>query len=249
MRIFLKIFLLALCFQIAANNLLAQFVLSGTVFDSSKINFVPGVKVMNSLGSFTTTDSMGRYSITVAEKDSVNFTFRNKSTQKFAVHTIGDPSHFDISLRVNYKGKYSTLKEVMVFAKSYKEDSIYNRQLYASVFTYQKPGVKTSISPSGTVGADANELINIFRFKRNKRLKLFQIKLEADEQEKYINYRFNKTLIKRLTHLAGVQLDMFMIKYRPDYEFTSLADELIFNHYILNCYYKYQIELLKKDYP
>jgi hypothetical protein len=73
--------------------------------------------------------------------------------------------------------------------------------------------------------------------------------LENQEQEKYVNYRFNKTLVKKLTQLDGQQLDNFMIIFRPDYEFTSLADELVFNQYILNCSYKYKIELLKQDAP
>jgi hypothetical protein len=246
LRLFTKIFLLAVFFIGTANTLTAQFILSGTVYDSSKINFVPNVKVTNTKGVFTVTDSMGRYSLAVAEKDSVTFTFRNKSTQKFAVQTVADPSHFDISLRINYKGKYSTMKEVVVFTKSYKEDSIENRETYASIYNYQKPGIKTSVSPTGGVGADVNELINIFRFKRNKRLKTFQIRLEQQEQEKYISYRFNKVLVKRLTHLEGGQLDMFLIKYRPNYEFASLADELTFNQYILNASYEFKIELLQK---
>ena len=225
----------------------AQLILSGTVFDSSKINYVPNVIVTNTTGNFTITDSMGRYSLRVEEKDSVTFTFRKKATQKFAVQTVVDPSHFDISLRVNYKGKYSTLKEVVVFTKSYKEDSIENRKTYAGIYNYQKPGLQTSISPSGAVGADVNELINIFRFRRNKRLKSFQLRLEQQEQEKYITYRFNKTLVKRLTHLEGEQLNTFLIKYRPDYEFTSTADEVIFNQYILNCSYTFKIDLLQKS--
>jgi hypothetical protein len=40
-----------------------------------------------------------------------------------------------------------------------------------------------------------------------------------------------------------------MIKYRPSYEFTSQADELAFNQYILNCSYKYKIELLQQAAP
>jgi plasmid maintenance system killer protein len=244
---FLKIVGVAFCLTVFTNSLQAQFKLSGTVYDSSKINYVPDVIVANKSGIFTTTDSMGRYSIWVNEKDSITFTFRNKSTQKFAVTTVTDPLHFDISLRVKYKGKYSTLKEVMVFSKSYREDSIENRRTYSSIYSYTKPTVKSSTTPSGMVGADVNELINIFRFKRNKRLKAFQLRLEADEQEKYINYRFSKTLIKKLTHLPQEQLDIFMMRYRPTYEFCSMADELVLNQYILNCSYKYKIEVLQKD--
>lgn len=241
--------MLFLFFLASGNALLAQFLLSGTVYDSSKINYVPGVTVSNKQGNTVVTDSMGKYSIWVNEKDSVTFTFRNKSTQKFAVQTVADPSRFDISLRVKYKGKYSTLKEVIVHTKSYREDSIENRETYADIYNYQKPGITSTLSPSGMAGADVNELINIFRFKRNKRLKNFQVRLENQEQEKYVSYRFNKTLIKKLTQLEGQQLDNFMIIYRPDYEFTSLADELVFNQYILNCSYKYKIDLLKQDSP
>ena len=246
---FLKIALLVLCIQIMANTLSAQIILSGTVFDSSKINFVPDVKVVSTSGLYNITDSMGKYHIYVTDKDSITFIFRNKPTQKFAVRTITDPSHFDISLLINYKGKYSTLKEVVVFTKSYKEDSIENRLSYTKIYNYQKPGLQTSVTPSGGVGADVDEIINIFRFKRNKRLKLFQARLELQEQEKYVTYRFNKTLVKRITHLEGNQLNMFMIKYRPGYEFASEADELTFNQYILNCSYKYKLGLLQKEAP
>ena len=249
LRISLKIFLLFLCLQLLGKTAAAQFVLSGTVFDSSKINYVPGVTVVNKEGRFTTTDSMGRYSLAVTEKDSVSFIFRNKATQNFAVVSIPDPAHFDISLRVNYKGKYSTLKEVVVFGKTFKEDSMENRETYGKIFNFEKPTLKTSISPSGVPGADVDELINIFRFKRNKRLKTFQVRLEKEEQEKYVSFRFNKTLVKRITHLEGQQLDVFMIRYRPGYEFTSNAGELDFNQYILNCSYKYRIELLQRDAP
>jgi len=242
----LKIFLPLLCGLLLGKTLNAQFVLSGTVFDSSRINYVPGVTVINKEGKFTLTDSLGRYNLSVTDKDSVSFIFRNKATQSFAVKSIPDPSHFDISLRVTYKGKYSTLKEVVVFGKTYRQDSIENRETYAKVFNYQKPTLRTSISPSGVPGADVDEIINIFRFQRNKRLKSFQRWLEKDEQEKYVNFRFNKTLVKKLTHLDGEQLNTFMVKYRPTYEFTSTTDELTFGQYILNCYYKYKLELLQQ---
>ncbi|MGC4101156.1 peptidase associated/transthyretin-like domain-containing protein [Ferruginibacter sp.] len=248
MRSSLKISLLLLCCIVLGKLSHAQqFVLSGTVYDSSKINYVPGVTVSNKAGQFTITDSMGRYSLTVTEKDSVTFIFRNKATQRFSVHSIPDPSRFDISLRVPYKGKYSTLKEVVVFGKTYREDSLENRETFAKAFNYQKPTVRSTISPDGVAGADLDEIINMFRFKRNKRMKAFQVRLEQEEQDKYVNFRFNKTLVKKLTHLEGTQLDVFMARYRPGYDFVSNAGELELSQYILNCSYKYKIELLQND--
>ncbi len=218
----------------------AQVTVSGTVFDISKVNYVENVRVVSSAGIFAVTDSMGRYSILVSEKDSLTFIYNNKPTQTFPVATIQDTRHFDISIRMPIKGKYKVLKEVTVFAKTHKQDSLENRQTYADVFEFQKPGVETSVSPDGSVGADVNQLINIFRFRRNKRLKAFQQRLEQQEQDKYVDYRFNKLFVRRITGLQSPLLDTFMVWYRPDYEFTRSSDEITFNQYILNASYHFK---------
>jgi hypothetical protein len=232
------LFFLFLLFE--ASNLQAQVTVSGTVYDSSKINYVENARVVSTAGLFTVTDSMGRYSIKTSEKDSLTFYYNGKPTQKFSVGTIPDPAHFDISLRIKIKGKYSMLKEVTVFSKSYRQDSLENRQEYADIYDYTRPGLKTSISPTGGVGADVNELINIFRFKRNKRLKAFQHRLETEEQEKYVDFRFNKLTVRRITGLQGELLDTFLLWYRPDYEFARNSDEIIFNQYILSAFYQFK---------
>ena len=207
---------------------------------------VEDVRVESTGGKYTTTDSMGRYKITVTEKDSLTFIYKNKPTQKFIIKDIADPGHFDISLFVNVKGKYSTLKEVVVFARSYREDSIENRQTYADIYNFRKPAIRSSISPDGAVGADVDEIINMFRFRRNKHLKAFQARLEQQEQDKFVSYRFNKNFVRRITQLKGAELDTFMIRYLPTYEFASTADEVTFNKYILNASYGFKIELLKQ---
>lgn len=225
----------------------AQYTLNGVVFDSSRINFVEGVLVLSTSGHTAHTDSMGRYSIPVAESDSVSFIFRNKPTQKFPVKGIPDFQHFDISLRVNVKSKYSTMKEVVVHSKTYRQDSIENRQTYADIFNYRKPHFETGTSPDGVAGLDVDEIINMFRFRRNKRIKAFQERLEMQEQEKYIDYRFSRTLVKRITALDSAHLDTFMLRYRPQYRFVSNASDAVLDQYILNCWYQYQALLHKPE--
>ena len=238
--------LLILCTCIAKRST-AQQLLSGTVYDSSKRNLVENVRVETTAGRSAITDSMGRFNIPVNLTDSVVFIYKNKPTQKFSVKDIEDPTRFEIALHVSVKSKYTTLKEVVVLARSYREDSIENRTTYEKAFDFRKPTIRSSISPDGIVGADVNELINMFRFGRNKRLKAFQARLEKQEQEKYVNYRFNKTFVRRITQLEGAQLDSFMVKYVPSYEFASQADEITFNRYILNASYAFRIELLKQE--
>ena len=236
----MRIVLLFLLFTSSAISLRAQLTVSGTVLDKSKINRVENVRVLSTGGMFTTTDSMGRYTIKVKPGDSLYFVYKNKPTQPFAVNTIPNISQFDISIHLNIESKYSVLKEVIVYSKTFKEDSAENRKTYADVFEYKKPGLSTSIVPGGAVGADVNELINIFRFKRNRRLRAFQNRLEAQEQDKYVNYRFNKITVGRITGLSGPALDTFIVWYRPSFQFTQLSSEIIFNQYILNASYQYR---------
>jgi len=223
-----------------ANTAAAQTLVSGTVLDNSKINFVEAVGVMSTSGRIAVTDSLGKYSIQTTTDDSLYFIYNNKPTQKFAVNKIPNTAQFDISLHIPVKSRYSLLKEVVVYSKNYKQDSAENRENYGEVFSYKKAGIQTSIGPGGGVGLDANELINAFRFKRNKRLKAFQKRLEEDEQEKYINYRFNKIFVRRVTQLQSPALDSFLVWYRPTYEFTSTSSEVEFNQYLLNASYHFK---------
>lgn len=219
---------------------MAQISLKGTVLDNSKINYVEGVRVVSTGGTMAYTDSMGHYSIPVKSTDSVFFVYNNKPTQKFAVASVGNTEQFDISLLVPVVSRYKMLNEVVVHSKNYKQDSIENRETYAKIFDYHKPRVQTSISPGGGVGMDLDELINMFRFRRNKDLKRFQKRLEKEEQEKYIDYRFSKNTVRRVTNLKGQALDTFMVWYRPSYEFVSEASDIAFYQYIINAMYQYR---------
>ena len=218
----------------------AQSEVSGTVLDNSKKNYVEGVRVISTGGNLAFTDSLGRYSIPAGKGDSLFFVYNNKPTQKFPVRSIINTAQFDISLLVPVQSKYSILKEVIVYSKSFRQDSSENREAYGNVFSFHKPRIESSVTPGGGVGMDLNELINMFRFRRNKNLKAFQRRLEAEEKEKYIDFRFNRSTVRRITQLKGAALDTFMIWYRPGYEFIGNSSEIAFTQYILNAYYQYQ---------
>lgn len=211
----------------------AQTIISGTVYDSTKLYVVPGVIVKSTGGGSTVTDSLGNYHINTSEKDSIFFYYGNKPTQKFPVKTISNYNEFDISLQVKVFEKFKILKEVKVFSKSYRQDSFENRVNYSRIFNYEKPTLRSNSTPGTPPGLDVNELINMFRFRRNKMNLLFQQRLLADEEEKYINYRFNNTLLKRVTGLTVPLLDKYRLTYRPSYEFLITATELEFYEYIL----------------
>lgn len=230
-----------LSFLFVSVNTNAQIEIKGTVFDNSRQNYVEGVRVVNTCGIFAITDSLGKYSILTRENDSLYFVYNNKATMRFAVKEIADPMAFDISIKAKVESKYKVLKEVIVYSKSYKEDSLENRETYARIFNFNKPGLESSVGPDGAVGFDINELINMFRFRRNRMMKTFQERLLREEQEKYVDMRFGKGIVSRITGLTGVDLDSFMAGYRPTFEFTQQCGELEFNQYILNASYHYRM--------
>lgn len=221
--------------------------ISGTVYDSTKTIPVKDVVIKGSSGTLALTDSSGHYDIVVKETDSLTFIYNYKPTAKFAAKQINNISAFDISLYIHLTEKFKTLKEVRVYAKSFRQDSTENRQQYAKIFNYSKPGISlTSDAGTGAAGLDVDELINIFRFKRNRQLRHMQERLMEQEKENYVNYRFNKVTVRRITRLEGKDLETFMNEFRPDFEFTQNSSMVDFYQYILNASYQYKKELLMK---
>jgi hypothetical protein len=221
----------------------SQTVISGTVSDYFSKKTLDAVTVQTTSGDHTISDSLGRYFINVQKKDSIWFSYLNKQTMKYPVDTITHPQSFDIALYVDVRW----LPEVRVQTKNYKLDSIENRQTYAKAFNFRKPGLRFSQQPtesnyvpgSVTAGLDLDEIINSFRFKRNREMLAFQQRLIQDEQDKYIDHRYTKYLVKKLTNLPGKELDDFMSFYRPTYDEVQAMNDLELGYYIEQCYKNY----------
>lgn len=230
-------FLFAFLFVLSAGTTSAQYRVKGIVFDSSRIYRIEAVSVMSTNGKMTITDSLGRYQIMVSEKDSIWFSFLGKPTPKYPVLKIQDINQFDIALRL----KADVMKEVRIKSRSYREDSIQNRRDYAKVFDFRRPNVAsmTSIGPTGAA-IDLDELIRVFQFRKNKSTEKFRERLEEQERQKFIDHRFNKALVKRLTGLDGDELTVFMLKYRPSYGFALMSTEYNFQLYIKKCFEVYK---------
>jgi hypothetical protein len=217
--------LLSLLFQ----NATAQYTVRGTVLDSSRHYPVQSVTVQATNGAGTVTDASGSYQLKVSAKDSIWFSYLGKPTRKFPVLQITDISQFDIALQINVP----VLPEVRIRPRDYRLDSLRNREEYAKIFNFRKPNLEsmTSIGPTGA-GIDINELIRAFQFRKNRSTLRFQERLLQQEQDKFIDHRFNKALVRRLTKLEEADLDRFMQAYRPDFEFTAYANDYQFQLYI-----------------
>ena len=230
--------LLLLSFLLFNADLDAQlYKVRGTVYDSSQHYPLEAVSVISTSGRGTVTNSEGVYEIDVLATDSIFFSYLGKPTMKFPIATIQNILQFNISLHVSIP----TLKEVKIRPRNYRQDSIQNREDYAKVFNYQKPKLKTVTPQYGAgVGFDLDEIVNMFRFKRNRSIANFQKRLLQQEEDKFIDYRFSKSLVRRLTLLTGNELDSFMRLYRPSYTFTKFANDYDFQAYIKQAHRRYE---------
>ena len=223
-----------------ASNSFGQITISGTVYDSSKLYVIPGVNVYSTSGSSTITDSLGAYHINVSEADSLSFFYKGKSTVKFPVIKMNNYTAFDISLRVRVYEKYKLLQGVTVFSNTYQRDSLENRLSYSKIFDREKPTIRSTYEPGGPAGFDLDELIGIFQFKKNKQNLAFQRRLVEDEQDRYVDYRFDSKTITRITGLHGDTLLKYKKLYRPSYFFVTTSTIAEFYEYILNTSYAFK---------
>jgi len=221
-RIGLKKFLLFIVLVLAGRSVLGQVEVSGTVYDRSQLFYMPRVSVMATSGKGTMTDSAGHYSIRLRGGDSVYFSYLGKETQKFPVK--GDQPWYplNISLAITV----DSLPLVVVRPTLYRYDSLANRDEYRKVFEY---------SPEYMTSSGGFNLDMLFNGKKNRQMMALQSRLIWEEQEKYIDHRFNKTLVKNITGLRGEALTLFMRMYRPSYE------------YILGCENDYEFLKYIKD--
>lgn len=242
-------FLLLLVFSfvafLAGSRAFGQEVtIHGTVYNMYRTKPLDGVSVMCTSGRGTATDSNGNYALVVDLKDSISFSYLGKATMKYPIKEINYYSGFDISLHVDPV----ELKEIRVMPKNYRDDSIQNRKDYEKIFDYKKPGFKITDGSGGLgAGVDLNSLIEMFERNKINRTKAFQRRLVDEEQDKYVDHRFARSVVLKITHLEGDELDSFMMRYRPSYAFCKKATDYDLYDYIKLAFSEYTKD--RKDRP
>jgi len=208
----------------------AQVQITGTVYDKSLQFAMRGVSVLSASGTGTVTDSLGHYQIKISSNDSIFFSYLGRATQKFPVKEIPIGYPFDMSLEV----AVDSLPAAFVKSSNYRLDSLENRREYKNIFDYS-PNYFTSANPGARGGFGIGLDIDMFfSGAKTRRMEAFQQRLKDEEQDKYVDHRFTKAVVRRVTGLQSPALDTFMRQYRPSYEFIlSCETEYQFYKYIL----------------
>ncbi|MHA4809734.1 peptidase associated/transthyretin-like domain-containing protein [Flavitalea flava] len=206
-----------------------QIEIEGTVYDRTQRFALREVSVMGSSGKGTVTDSAGHYHIRLFSRDSISFSYLGRATAKIPVKDLAPGFPLDMSIQV----AIDSLPTAYVRPHSYRSDSLQNREEYQKIFDYGANYLQeTKAGRSGGVGVgiDFDMLLNP---RRNRRMLAFQQRLIDEEQDKYVDYRFKKTLVRKITGLQSPALDSFMRLYRPSYaRVRSFETDYEFYEYI-----------------
>jgi hypothetical protein len=209
-------------FVLGGPEVFAQVEIRGTVYDQTQRFALPSVSVVSSSGIGTMTDSLGRYHIRVPLGDSIQYSYLGRTTSKFPVREIPTGAPFDMALAV----AVDSLPTVLVRSPDYRQDSLENRREYQKVFDYGPDYVKNFKSGNTRragfgVGLDLDMLLDP---KANRRMLALQKRLEYEERDKYVDHRWNRAMVRRITGLEAPKLDSFMRQYRPSYEFIKSCE-------------------------
>lgn len=142
----------------------------------------------------------------------------------------------------------TALREVRISSsRDAKADSIINRQAYQKQFDYVGPRIKDAITGNASGGRGYGQLIGInpviliqaLTKKSTPEYKFHQILLR-DEKAQFIDRKFNRGVVQRITGLKGDTLSAFLLQYRPDYKFAKKAGDYEMSVYIRESFVKFK---------
>jgi hypothetical protein len=216
--------------------------ISGMVIDKSSREPLAGALV--STGEKTVrTDKLGEFEINESyPADSLKISAPGYKTLIIAISKTNE------FITVNLEPKITNLNEVTIYGdKSFKKDSLANRQDFAKQFNYKGPRVIDAFTGGGNyvpgqlISINVLLLVQALTKKSTPEYKFNKILLR-DEHEQYVDEHFNRGSVSRVTSLHGDTLSVFLVEYRPSYEFVLKSTDYDMEVYIKDCCKKFQQE-------
>lgn len=217
-------------------SLHAQTVMQGRIRDFANNQALDNVNVRNIYSMVgMTTDKQGEFQVRVKQGELVEFSKVGYQTLRIRIQNEKEPSYYVLDM----KRVPIELREVDIKGKplDFKSDSIRYRQIYKTVLNKQR---RNEI--------DMRSMPLAMLSRKNREEWAFQEMYDEWEQNKFIDVTFNEKLVQRITYLNGPDLDLFMKRYRPTYEFLRTASEYEYLDYIKYCFYRFDLERGQKSF-
>ena len=122
----------------------------------------------------------------------------------------------------------------------YEEHEVIGKPI--SLF-YHKGEKEKAISDLDKAARFKQSVVTGIRLKKRDTAFWARMKITAlyDEQNKFIDHRFTRYIVKKITGLQDAELDTFMVRFRPSYTFTQYATDYEFYDYIKLAFEDYQL--------
>jgi hypothetical protein len=214
----------------------SQQFLTGKVFKKNSTEFLISVSIHNITEQrYDLSEENGSYHIQAAPGDHIAFSsvgyMADTLTVTASLLTAECPIYLDI--------RPQTLQAVRVGEFSnYQLDSMDRRKEYAWVYDHDNtPHVARDRQGADGVGVT----LNIFRNSGSAAHQRVGLKkrLEKEEEDYYVDSRYNKDFVAKITHLKGDSLLQFMRRYRPSYDYCRKAANVDILVYISDSYKLY----------
>ncbi len=171
-------------------------------------------------------DVGGSYRIPAREGDLVIFSSAGYVTDTLLITSVMLGGDYPVFL----EARIVTLKSVRIGSLSnYQLDSIERREDYKWVYDHGNEKLVEKERKGDGVGVN----ISLFRSgsRSDKEREVLKKRLIKEEEDHYIDFRYSREYVSRLTHLKGDSLEKFMEQYRPTYDFVrkvATVDILLF---------------------
>ncbi len=203
----------------------AQSSIHGIVRDRVTNSILDSVRVRNIHNSQSIRlDSSGGFMLEV--KSGHLLEFRRKDYEVLRIRIVNEkqPSYYVLHME-----RSQPLLDVNGHLLPYQVDSLALDQIYGIFIRGEHKG-----------DIDMRSLPLAALSKRNREIWAFQEMYAKWQSEKYIDFVFNKELVKKITHLSGNDLRRFMRLYRPSVSFLRNATEYEYLDYIKKSYRDFQ---------
>jgi hypothetical protein len=214
----------------------SQQFLTGKVFKKNSTEFLISVSIHNITEQrYDLSEENGSYRIQAAPGDHIAFSSVGYMADTVTVTASLLTAEYTVYLDV----RAQTLQAVRVGEFSnYQLDSMDRRKEYAWVYDHDNtPHLAKDRQGSDGVGVT----LNIFRNSGSAAHQRVNLKkrLEKEEQDYYVDSRYNKDYVAKMTHLKGDSLFQFMRRYRPSYDYCRKAATVDILVYISDSYKQY----------
>ncbi len=213
----------------------AQQFLTGKVLKKDSKESLVSVSILNKTQRrHDLSDERGAYRIQSMQGDMLIFSYVGYQSDTIIVDTSMLAGDYPVFM----EPQAQTLRAVQVGSLSnYQLDSMARREEYSWIYDHGNPPRLERKRTGDGVGVN----LDLFRnaSKEDKDREKLKKRLVREEEEFYVDFRYSRDYVSRLTKLKGDSLQQFMMHFRPTYEFCRKAASVDILVFVNDSYKKY----------